>query len=189
MVCCCAIAAGFGRLRHLELARSLDPLEPAILINLVGARYWEGRFPEAIALARQILERHPDQLTPQLMLNLSYIQSGQAELALKNLRPLEARFPPSRLCEVITLGRSGRREEGLRLMGQLEAEYAQSTGVFRQWFALVWASLGDHARTVQWLERSADLHEFQVLNLAVNPAFAEMRNDPEFRALVKRIGL
>ena len=50
-------------------------------------------------------------------------------------------------------------------------------------------SLGDHSQALKWLERSADLREFQVLNLAVNPAFVELRNDPGFQALVKRIGL
>jgi hypothetical protein len=61
--------------------------------------------------------------------------------------------------------------------------------MFRQWFALAWASLGDHAQTIKWLERSAALHEFQVLNMAVNPAFAEMRKDALFRALAAKIGL
>ena len=152
-------------------------------------RYWESRFPEAIALARQVLERYPNLLGPQMMLNLSYIEEGQPELALENLRSIEKRFPPIRVLEVMALSRSGHREEGLRLIHQLESEYEQDPGVFRQWFALAWASLGDHPQTLKWLQRSADLHEFQVLNLAVNPAFAEMRNDPGFQALVKRIGL
>lgn len=47
----------------------------------------------------------------------------------------------------------------------------------------------DHAQTVKWLEKSVDQHEFQALNLAVNPAFAEMRCDRAFRELVGRIGL
>ena len=89
----------------------------------------------------------------------------------------------------MALGRAGRREEGLTLIRRLESEYERDPRVIRQWFALAWAALGDHARTVKWLARSADLHEFQVLNLAVNPAFIQMRNDPEFRALVRRIGL
>ena len=89
----------------------------------------------------------------------------------------------------MALGQLRRREEGLRLIRQLETEYEQNPRVSRQWFALAWASLGDHAQAVKWLERSADLHEFQVLNLAVNPGFAEMRDDPAFRRLVKRIGL
>ena len=43
--------------------------------------------------------------------------------------------------------------------------------------------------TVKWLERSADRHEFQALNLAVHPAYANLRNSPGFLALKKRIGL
>ena len=89
----------------------------------------------------------------------------------------------------MALARLGRREEALRLLRQLETEYGHDSRISRQWFAMAWASLGDHAQTMNWLERSADLREFQVLNLAVNPGFAEMRNDPAFRALIKRIGL
>jgi hypothetical protein len=48
--------------------------------------------------------------------------------------------------------------------------------------------MGDHTQTGKWLERPADPHEYQALNLAVNPAFAEMRNDPPFRAPIRRIG-
>jgi TolB-like protein/tetratricopeptide (TPR) repeat protein len=175
--------------RRMESARALDPLDSSVSMDIVLVRYWESRFPEAIELSRQMLERFPDLLGPQMMLNLSYIQGGQPEVALANLRPIETRLPPMRLLEAMALGRSGRREQGLSLIHQLETEYEADPQVFRQWFALAWAALGDHAETLKWLERSADLREFQVLNLAVNPAFAEMRNDPGFRALVKRIGL
>jgi TolB-like protein/tetratricopeptide (TPR) repeat protein len=182
-----------GRFReadqHVELARALDPLDSSVSINTVSVRYWESRFPEAIAISRQMLERNPDRLGPQFMLNISYIQAGQPEVALANLRPIETRFLPMRLFEVMALGRLGRHEEGVRLIHQLETEYEGDPQVYRQWFAAAWASLGDHVQTLKWLERSADLRESQVLNLAVNPAFAAMRNDPGFRALVRRIGL
>lgn len=182
-----------GRFReadpHVELARALDPLDSSVSINTVSVRYWERRFPEAIEISRQMLERNPDRLGPQFMLNICYIQAGQPDVALANLRPLEARFPPMRLFEVMALGRLGHQEEGIRLLHQLETEYEGEPQVYRQWFALAWASLGDHGQALKWLERSADLRESQVLNLAVNPAFAEMRNDAGFRTLVKRIGL
>jgi TolB-like protein/tetratricopeptide (TPR) repeat protein len=189
-----ALLLGYrGRFREADSrmasAVSLDPANPTVLLYLGGLRYWEGRFPQANAMYQQILERYPDQLGPRIMLNLSYLESGQAGLALTNQRALEKRFPPIRLEEAMALGQLRRREEGLRLIRQLETEYEQNPRVSRQWFALAWASLGDHAQAVKWLERSADLHEFQVLNLAVNPGFAEMRDDPAFRRLVKRIGL
>ncbi len=175
--------------RYLELARGHDPQDSSVSINTVSVRYWESRFPEAIAISRQMLERNPDRLGPQFMLNISYIQAGQPEVALANLRPIETRFPPMRLFEVMALGRLGHHEEGVRLIHQLETEYEGDPQVYRQWFALAWSSLGDHVQTLKWLERSADMRESQVLNLAVNPAFAEMRTDPDFRALVKRVSV
>jgi TolB-like protein len=175
--------------RRMTTALALDPLSSVPMVYAGSVRYWEGRYPEAIAILKQVLDRFPDQLNPQLMLNLSYIQSGRAELALAQIHKLEAKVPPLRFQEAIALARLGRREEALRLLHQLETEFGQDQRVSRQGFALAWAALGDHAQTVKWLERSADLREFQVLNLAVNPAFATMRNDPPFRALIRRIGL
>jgi TolB-like protein/Flp pilus assembly protein TadD len=175
--------------RRMASALSLDPLNAVTIVYAGSVRYWEGRFPQAIAIFQQVLERFPNQLNPQLMLHLSRIQSGQAELALADIRKMPARLPPIRFLEVMALARLGRSEAALRLLRQLETDYGQDQSVSRQWFALAWASLGDHAQAVKWLERSADLREFQVLNLAVNPAFAEMRNDPPFRALIRRIGL
>ena len=175
--------------RHLELARSLDPLGSTITDRLIAVRYWEGRFPEAIELAHEVLERYPDQIGPRSLMNLAYSYGGQPELAWANLRELKARHVRTGLMEVMALGRFGRREEGLNLIRQLETEYGRDPASSRQGFALAWASLGDHAQALKWLERAADLHEYQILNLAVNPAFAEMRNDPGFRALEKRIGL
>ena len=58
-----------------------------------------------------------------------------------------------------------------------------------QWFALVYAPMGDEANALKWLERSADRHEWQTLNLGVNQVFDRMRNSPGFRAIRKRIGL
>jgi tetratricopeptide (TPR) repeat protein len=182
-----------GRFREADeriaAARTLDPAGATTMLYLGAIRHWEGRFAEAIAICEQLLERNPNQLNPRIMLNFSYIQAGQAGLALTNIRTWEAKTPTAGFLEVMALARLGRREEGLRLLRQLETKYIEDSSMFRQWFALAWASLGDHAQTIKWLERSAALHEFQVLNMAVNPAFAEMRTDPPFRALAAKIGL
>jgi hypothetical protein len=49
--------------------------------------------------------------------------------------------------------------------------------------------MGDEPNTLKWLERSADQREYAVLNIAVHPAYAFMRNAPGFHALKRRIGL
>ncbi len=175
--------------QHIGVASSLDPVNDGTLMDVIQVRYMEGRIPDAIMVSTKAIELYPDQIMLQLLLNLSYIQDGQTERALANLHRLEAVYPAARMFEVMALGRSGRREEGLHRIQLLETEYEGNRNVYRFWFALAWASLGDHAHTLKSLERSADLHELGVLTLAVIPNFVEMRNDPGFRALVKRIGL
>jgi hypothetical protein len=84
--------------------------------------------------------------------------------------------------------KAGQKDEALRLIRPYEEKYP-NPGIAMEWLALVYAFMGDEPNTLKWLQRSADLHEFQVLSLAVDPAFAPMRNSPGFRAIEKRIGL
>jgi hypothetical protein len=47
----------------------------------------------------------------------------------------------------------------------------------------VYVEIGDEANTAKWLNRSADVHEWQVLNAVVNPFYKNMQNSPAFHAL------
>jgi len=104
---------------------------------------------------------------------------------IEQFRPYPGVFATT---EAFAFAKQGRREDALNLIRPFEEKYPNS-GVALQWIALVYAFLGDEANTVKWLERSADRHEFQSLNIAVHPAYAFMRNSPEFVALKKRMGL
>jgi tetratricopeptide (TPR) repeat protein len=168
---------------------SLDPVGTVTLTYASYIRYWERRYSESIAISKQLLERYPDQLATQIMMTMCYVDLGQYSSALELAGRMEKRIPQIRLLEVRALASSSRRAEALQLAHELEAQYESNPQVIRVWLAMAWASLGDVARTVKWLERSANQREFQVLNAGVNPAYAQVRNDPAFRALVKRIGL
>ena len=176
---------------HMAKALALDPLSSVTLLQIASVRYWEGRYSQAIAICQQILEQFPNQLNPQIGMIQANTLSGEKEkgLALQQARTMEAKFGPGRIFTAAALAHLGHRQESIRLLHQLEQEYGTNTAVYRQWFALAWAAVGDRAETIKWLERSADLREYQVLNLAVNPAFADMRYDDAFRKLVNRIGL
>jgi serine/threonine-protein kinase len=175
--------------RHIATARELDPIGSTTMLYLGGIRHWEGRYQDALAVWRQMLDQNPNQLNPRMMQSLDYIDAGQAALALANAQPLVTQHPLWGIIEVQALAKLGRRDEGRKLLLDLETRYAQSPNLFRQWLGLAWESLDDHERALKWLEQSANLHEFQILNVAVNPQFAELRNNPQFRALVRRMGL
>lgn len=173
---------------HLRRAQGLNPMAPAQINNLALLRHLEGRFAESRTEAQRALALYPSMLAPRVMIALLDIEEGRTDRALADLPALEPRFPGAPLMEAMALARAGRREEALRLIRPLE-EKRPDESVAMQWFALVYAFLGDEANTVKWLERSADRREFQVLNLAVHPAYAAMQNSPGFRALKKRMGL
>ena len=175
--------------RRIDQARSLDPASQAVLINGAQICLWAGRYQESADFSLQILELHPDNTAAQLLLNESYISQKKTSLALANMQKLEPRLPAIGLIEAVALGYSGRRPEGKKLLRELEAKNASDPRFFREWFAAAHAVLGENTQALDWLERSADAREFQVLSVKVAPEFQPLRPLPEFQALVKRIGL
>ena len=174
--------------QHIQRALDRDPYSTAARIDVSVARNLEGRFAQAREISQQIAAEYPKMIGPQGMIGLTYIEEGHPELALPILRQLRQRFPQVQVFEAMACARAGRREEALRLIRPFEEKYPDP-GVAMQWFALVYAFMGDEPNTVKWLERSADRHEFQALNLAVHPVYAPMRNSAGFRALERRMGL
>jgi hypothetical protein len=55
--------------------------------------------------------------------------------------------------------------------------------------AIVYAMLNERETAIEELSKSADAHEGQVLYIKYDPFFDEIRNDPGYVALEKRVGL
>lgn len=174
--------------QHIRRMLDLDPFSTPTLGNRALARNLEGHFSEAREIARQMAVESPKAIPPQQIIGMTYLEEGQTELALPIIRQLKDRIPHAEIFEAMAYAKAGQREEALRMIRPLEEKYP-NPGVSMQWFALVYAFLGDESNTVKWLERSADRREWQALNLAVHPVYARMRNSPGFRALEKRMGL
>ncbi len=174
--------------QHLRRMLDLDPFSTATMNNLAVARILERRFAEAREIGQRLLAGYPNMIAAQQIIGGSYLGEHRPQLAVSLFRQLRPRFPQAQLFEAMACAEAGQREEALRLIGPFLEKY-QSSGVSLQWFALVYAFMGDEPNTVKWLERSADRHEWQVLNIAVQPAYASMENTPGFRALKKRMGL
>lgn len=173
---------------HVRRLQDLDPFSTASMNDVMQVRFLEGRFDEARGLAEKMSSSYPKMLAPKVMIAGTNIMQGRSALALQELERWKADFPPAQMFEAMAYAHAGNREEALRLMRPYEEKYPQP-GVPLQWFALAYGLLGDEPATVKWLGRSADRHEWQALNLAVQPVFAPMRNSAGFRALKERIRL
>ena len=174
--------------RYLAMAQNLDPFGTSTLNDLLIARNLERRYDDEREVAAQFKSVSPQAIAPDIGIGLSYLLDGRPALARPVFASLRGRTPGTPLFEAMVLAREGRRDEALRMMQPLADRYPNA-GVPMQWFALVYAFLGDEENTVKWLERSADRRELQVLNMAIHPVYDAMQTSPSFVALKRRIGL
>jgi hypothetical protein len=131
----------------------------------------------------------PNALPAQSAFLLSFVAEGHPEKAWPGYARMRTRFPiQGAMLEAWARARVGQKDVALDLLRGLEEKYP-NFGLTAQNFALGYGYLGDEENTVKWLERSADRHEWQVLNMGVNPAFKNMQDSPGFHRLKKRIGL
>ena len=142
---------------------------------------------EARQIALTIAEKSPKMLAVRMGLADLDIADGKTDAALQEIKGWRG-FAGAPVFEAMAYAKAGQREKALQLIAPLE-RLSPQPGVTVQWFAMVYGYLGDAANTAKWLNRSADRHEWQVLNMAINPIFKNVRNSPDFQAVERRIGI
>jgi hypothetical protein len=90
--------------------------------------------------------------------------------------------------EALYHARAGQRAEALRLIRPLEADY-ENGAVPLFAFENLYAALREEETALEWAQRSADRHEWQILALGVGPVIKPLLDRPGFRRLRHRIGL
>ena len=83
---------------------------------------------------------------------------------------------------------SGRRAEALKTIGQLK-ETARQRYVADYSLALIYAALGDKEQAFALLEKSYRDHTVDMLTLYYDPLMDNLRSDPRFADLLRRVGL
>ena len=170
-------------LEHRRRAEELDPISLESRLN--SALFWFniGNFQRSKAACDQV--KGAPCVIMTAIANLALGRTDLVATALKNADPQNKSIP---FFQAMLAARKGDREGALRILRPLEESY-QNLAVPRQWFALVYSQMNDVPNTVKWLNRSADAHEWQILNMGVHPFYRNMHQDPAFQTLERRIGL
>jgi tetratricopeptide (TPR) repeat protein len=173
---------------HLRRALDLDPFGTLQLFRSGDIRSWEGRFEQAREQYEKVAARAPQAFGGPICAGMTYVVEGRPDLGMPEFRRVEEKYPQARMFEAMAEARSGNRERALALLRPFEENY-QTGGLPLQWFAWVYAFLGDESNAMLWLERSADRRESHALSFAVNPMLRNLHSNPRFRALQRRMGL
>src|SRR5712691_11193452 len=173
-------------------AQQLDPGSPLINTWAGAAYFFAGRGEEAMASWQKALELDPSYSDASLVLARTYVTRGMYQQAVAELQKaliFNAREPFVLGVLAHAYARAGRREDALKLVGELKRIEAERGSI--PTFSIIWAyaGLGDKEQAFAWLEKSYEEHRDRMVWLNVDPLLDPLRSDPRFHDLVRRVGL
>jgi tetratricopeptide (TPR) repeat protein len=172
-------------------AQRLDPLTPWRATNVAWMYYLARHNDEAIAQYHRILQLDANSGVAHYGLGLAYEQKGMFEKAIAEF--LKARTLDTSCDQCLAFlghayGASGKKSEAWRTLAEL-VQPSQPRHVDGYFVGLIYAGLGDSAKTFEWFEKAYQERSEELLFLKVDPRLDTLHSDPRFSSLVRRIGL
>ena len=171
-------------------AEELDPLSTIISADTAYDLILLRRYDEALRQVQHTLSLDPNFYYARYLLGWVYYEKGMYQEAISECRKsLELNQSPYAKAQlIISLARSGNRAEAIKLREGLKADAARSyvPGYF---LAVASLALGEKEEAFAAIERDfADRAPFFAW-IATDPLLDEVRDDPRFLDLERRVGL
>jgi TolB-like protein/Flp pilus assembly protein TadD len=176
---------------ELKKAVELDPLAPAGKAALI-LFYTYARQPDrAIEESRRVLDAFPNFFLVHAALGAAYEQKRMYPQAIAEFEREIALSPGdadalARAAHAYAV--AGNRGKALPLLAKLQHP-AAGTYVPPSDLAAVYAGLADKRQCLAWLVRGLEERAPGMMEIHVDPAFDWLRGDPDFQAIIHRVGL
>jgi TolB-like protein/tetratricopeptide (TPR) repeat protein len=171
-----------------EQAAANDPLNIFVLDSLAFGYYSVGKFSEAEANARKVMELSPTAPASHINLAQMLLAQGKQDAALAEIeKESDAGFRTYSLARAYAV--LGRRAESLAAIALVEKSFATNQPYS---IASVYALLGERDQAFIWLERAYQRHDSELVGIppfTVDPDIKSLRGDPRYKALVRKMNL
>ncbi|MDH4271580.1 MAG: tetratricopeptide repeat protein [Candidatus Aminicenantes bacterium] len=177
----------------------------------------QGRFEAAVALGRRAVELDPISVQPYATLALAYWYGGRLEEAVASYRKILELFPEigafHGMIGLVRLTQSSPQEAlvafdqvkepiwrlpGMAMFYHTQGRLAESDAALAEYIekyqaggaynvAQVYAFRGEADRAFEWLEKAYVQHDGGMFLCNVDPFLKNLRNDPRYRALQKKM--
>ena len=173
---------------ELRIAESLDPLSPIIGSSLGLSLYYARRYDDAIAQYQRVLALNESfdnaYFTVGRSLHFKKMYT-EAIAAFRKAISFQSRVKPFL---AISLLKSGQRDEAVKMLNELKRASAQRY-IPGNSIAIVALALGDKEEALAWLEKDMADHSEATSEYAVDPYLDDLRDEPRFKAMLKRLNL
>ncbi len=176
-------------LAEARRAHELDPLNAQVATALPWALYLARRYDEAIAVQRKSLDLDPDFAWGHMILALALTAKGryaEALAAARKMAALAGDAPTIAGLLGYVAGRAGERAEAQQILTALERRPPGNTAFA---IALVHLGLGDNEQALRWLQAAYEERSEWLVTDMPAPNFDSLRQDPRFRALMRKVGI
>jgi len=175
---------------EMKRAVELDPL--SLIINSdLGSIYVNARqYDKAVEQFRKTLDMDESFYPAHYWLGMAYVMKGSFNEGIAEYQKARALNDDPFVLGLLghAYAVSGRREDALRTLDELN-NLAQGRYVSAYTFALVYAGLNDRDQAFGWLEKSFRDRSSEIAYFKVDPLLDNLRSDPRFADLVRRVGL
>ena len=178
-------------LREMQRAQELDPVSVPKITAVGEALYEARRYDEAIAAYQKALEMDPNSGFAYWALGRAYTEKGmsaEAITAFQKAIPLSGDSPDESASLGCVYARSGKKAEARKIVEDLK-ELSRKKYIAPSVIAQLYVALGEKDQAFAWLDKAYEEHDFILVMLKVEPTFDNLRSDPRFTVLLKRIGL
>jgi tetratricopeptide (TPR) repeat protein len=168
----------------------LDPLSPDGASELGFIFYTARQYDQAIHAFQKALELEPDMVDAHVGLGWVY---DEKKMYREAIAEMEKAVNLGNRHEMIVaslgkvLGDSGRKQEARKLLEELEKR-SQHRYISPCLIALVQIGLGEKDQAIASLEQGYTDRDQWMLYLKVDPHMDDLRSDPRFQDLLRRVG-
>jgi TolB-like protein/DNA-binding winged helix-turn-helix (wHTH) protein len=153
--------------------------------------YCERRFDRFIEIKRSYISRHEFDPLAHFQLGYGYERAHMYKEAVEEWEGAMSGFGDDNLARDLRYGytKTGFRGAMRAWAAGLEMIAKQGGAVQPDLLAYLYSILGDKDRAFAWLEKSMEMHTAQPPAFKVDPTLDDLRSDPRFADLLRRVGL
>ena len=174
-------------LKHISLAKDLDPLSPSINADLAFAFYLAGQTERSIEQLNKTLKLDAEFANTHNLLGMNYVAEKRFGAAIEEFenasRISGGNVGSSEL--VWATGFSGDKDKARKMLAELQIRKKPSPFDL----AIIFTSLGEKEQAIEYLYQAYEKRDPQIVPIKVFPPFESLAGETKFKELLTKMDL